>query len=62
MLDSDPQCTVGGRESARGQRTFFMFKFFLSQNMDFYLAQEVILSNRQNTNDTAMNINKVICK
>ena len=35
MLDSDPQCTVGGRESARGQRTFFMFKFFLSQNMDF---------------------------
>lgn len=30
MLDSDTQCTVGGRESAKGQRNFFMFKFFLS--------------------------------
>ena len=35
MLDSDTQCTVGGRESAKGQRTFFTFKFFLSRNVDF---------------------------
>ena len=30
MHNIDIQCTVEGREEAKGQRKFFMFKFFLS--------------------------------
>ena len=30
MPNTDTQCTVEGREEAKGQRNFFMFKFFLS--------------------------------
>ena len=30
MHDADTQCTVAGREEAKGQRKFFLLKFFLS--------------------------------
>ena len=43
MPNVDIQCTVQGREETKGQRTFFMFKFFLSCHKIWILFHNILL-------------------